>query len=257
MQFGIQGQPAPALRITDWVNRAGQPTQPFVLDEHAGKVRVIYCFQAWCPGCHSHGFPALQGLVKQFSSQDVVFAVVQSVFEGHRENGPEKRATTAEQYALDLPFGQDAAQPRPSIMRDYRTGGTPWFIVIDRQGVVVANGYHPESLDRIINDALNSTSADADACSVKVKHNPASQRFEVSFGGDDSGQLIYRQEGNTLYLTHAQVPANRRGEGLGAMLMEHCLDAIEKLGYKVVPVCSYTRAYLARAKRWAHLLTHE
>ncbi|SFU18795.1 N-acetyltransferase [Pseudomonas marincola] len=254
MQFGIKGQPAPELRITDWVDRHGQPIAPFRLSEHAGKVRVIYCFQAWCPGCHSHGFPTLQSLITEFKDQPVVFAVVQSVFEGHRENGPEKRAENAELYQLDLPFGQDDGLPRPTIMSDYRTGGTPWFIVIDRNGVVVANNYRPENLAATISAALDSTPAEPSPSRITVSHNPAHQRFEVDFGDGASGQLIYRKEGQTLYLTHTEVPANRRGEGLGAILMEHCLEAIEKLGYKVVPVCSYTRVYLIRAKRWAHLL---
>jgi len=27
-------------------------------------------------------------------------------------------------------------------MRDYRSGGTPWFIFIDQEGTVVFNDYH-------------------------------------------------------------------------------------------------------------------
>ncbi|MFQ5505862.1 MAG: hypothetical protein ACE5F1_13860, partial [Planctomycetota bacterium] len=43
----------------------------------------------------------------------------------------------ARRYRLGIPFGHDDGQGKGSrIMRAYRTGGTPWTIVIDKDGVV-------------------------------------------------------------------------------------------------------------------------
>ena len=44
---------------------------------------------------------------------------------------------------MGLPVGHDAgAYGHGSVlMRRYRTGGTPWTIIIDRDGVVRSNGF--------------------------------------------------------------------------------------------------------------------
>ena len=130
MQFGILGLQAPELEINDWIGPDGAQSRPFRLSDHDGQIRVIYCFQAWCPSCHSKGFPALKQIMDRFANNDdVVFAAVQTVFEGFESNGPKKRRDMQLAYDVGLPIGQDEAAPRPSVIKAYRTGGTPWFIV--------------------------------------------------------------------------------------------------------------------------------
>ena len=39
---------------------------------------MIYCFQAWCPGCHSRGLPALQKMVEALKDKEqVAFFAIQ------------------------------------------------------------------------------------------------------------------------------------------------------------------------------------
>ena len=48
-------------------------------------------------------------------------------------------------YALGIPFGHDAGDEQDGagseLMRRYRNGGTPWFILIDPDGRVVYNHF--------------------------------------------------------------------------------------------------------------------
>ncbi|MBO6901787.1 MAG: hypothetical protein JJ864_10615 [Rhizobiaceae bacterium] len=70
----------------------------------------------------------------------VGFAVIQTVFEGGEINTFDKLAVNQTQYELDVPFAHDvpvAGERHPSFMEDYRSGGTPWFTVIDPSGNVV------------------------------------------------------------------------------------------------------------------------
>jgi methionine-R-sulfoxide reductase len=100
--------------------------------------KVIYCFQHWCEGCHASGFPSLVKLVESLSPRGWGFAVVQTVFEGVEVNTPERLRETQLRYGLRIPFGHDGgADGYPTIMIDYRTGGTPWFIVIDPAGEII------------------------------------------------------------------------------------------------------------------------
>jgi hypothetical protein len=55
-------------------------------------------------------------------------------------NTPDKLRINQEQYGLPIPFGHDlpiGGDRYPSFMADYRSGGTPWFTVIDPKGQVV------------------------------------------------------------------------------------------------------------------------
>ena len=58
----------------------------------------------------------------------------------------EKLIETQKQYNLKIPFGQDEGNESTnnfsSTMYHYRTGGTPWFILIDQEGKVVFNDFH-------------------------------------------------------------------------------------------------------------------
>lgn len=134
---------APELRVEEWIDADGQKTAAVKLADYEGKFKIIYCFQHWCPGCHSVGLPSLKRLVDAFEGDSsVVFFAVQTVFEGARANTYDKIAETQKKYGLKIPFGHDPGNGRSTIMQDYGTGGTPWFIIIDQQGNVVFADFH-------------------------------------------------------------------------------------------------------------------
>lgn len=142
--YGIQDEKAPAWGVTTWFNL---PDGKQALDRHDfdGKLLVVYCFQSWCPGCHSHGFPTLQALKAAYEDRpDIAFVAIQTVFEGFEANTLARAKAIARQYQLDIPFGHDPGPDgqRSLVMQRYRTGGTPWTILIDRNGIVRFNDFH-------------------------------------------------------------------------------------------------------------------
>ena len=145
--YGIDGQFAPELRNIKWVDNQGNETSRIQLSNFENKFIVIYCFQSWCPGCHSRGLPSLQKMITALKeNNEVVFLAIQTVFEGKNENTFEKLNEVKKKYSLEIPFGQDEGdaftQNISSVMYDYRTGGTPWFIFINKEGKVVFNDFH-------------------------------------------------------------------------------------------------------------------
>ncbi len=75
----------------------------------------------------------------------VIFLAVQTVFEGHHENTYEKMVETQKKYDLKIPFGHDAGEDgksRSNIMTNYQTGGTPWFLFIDKHDRIVFSDFH-------------------------------------------------------------------------------------------------------------------
>lgn len=141
MQFGSLNRPAHELRVGAWIDADGNPMEkPLKLADLGVGYKIIYCFQHWCQGCHSRGFPTLKYLDDNLKDKGFNFAVIQTVFEGSEVNTFDKLRVNQEQYSLKIPFGHDVAsegERHPSFMEDYASGGTPWFTVIDPHGDVV------------------------------------------------------------------------------------------------------------------------
>jgi thiol-disulfide isomerase/thioredoxin len=140
---GISGQSAPAWKVEEWFNLASDATS-LDIDNFEGKIVYLYCFQSWCPGCHASGFPTLREVHDAFKEdEEVAFVAVQTVFEGYHANTLERAKQIAKEYQLTMPIGHSGSRAeRPGLMSAYRTGGTPWTIVIDRDGIVRFNDYH-------------------------------------------------------------------------------------------------------------------
>lgn len=146
-KYGIEGHQAPELDVPIWIDGKGNASDPVSLKNYDGQFKVLYCFQAWCPGCHSSGLPALQKMVEALKDNNkVAFLAIQTVFEGSHANTLERVKEIQKEYDLNIPFGHDVGnqntQNISSIMYHYRTGGTPWFILIDQNNRVVFNDFH-------------------------------------------------------------------------------------------------------------------
>lgn len=67
---------------------------------------------------------------------------MQTVFESAEINTFDRLRETQQRYGLSIPFGHDPAVDRyPSLMADFETRGTPWFIVIDPLGEVIHSDF--------------------------------------------------------------------------------------------------------------------
>ncbi len=139
--YGIKGSFAPELEVDYWIDEDGKPTS-FSLAAHRGKWVFLKCFQSWCPGCHSHGFPAVKKISDALvGNPNIVFAGIQTVFEGSFINTEDKVRKIQLQYDLKMPMGHDPGDGRSNTMIAYRTGGTPWMILISPERQVVYNDF--------------------------------------------------------------------------------------------------------------------
>ena len=152
--LGVLDTTAPAWKVDTWFNLP-EGKASLDLADYKGKVVYLYGFQSWCPGCHSQGFPTLQKLIETFGkADDVAFVAVQTTFEGFGTNTADAAKKTGERYKLSIPIGHSGAEgKRSAIMQAYRTGGTPWTIIIDKDGVVRYNDFHitPAQGEKLIN----------------------------------------------------------------------------------------------------------
>lgn len=146
METGIVDLPAPPLENIRWINENGDERSPLTLAELGQGFKILYFFQDWCAGCHAHGFPTFVTLAEELRDKGVGLAAIQTVFEGSEVNTFDRLRKNQRRYGLRVPFGHAVADSAsrdavPSIMQTYRSGGTPWFVVIARHGRVVYDGF--------------------------------------------------------------------------------------------------------------------
>jgi predicted GNAT family acetyltransferase len=83
--------------------------------------------------------------------------------------------------------------------------------------------------------------------------NTAKSRFEYMIEGHIAF-IAYRRTPGVIALTHAEVPTEIEGRGVGSMLTRAVLDAVRGTGEKVIPQCSFVEAFLRRNPEYEDLL---
>jgi thiol-disulfide isomerase/thioredoxin len=158
METGIAGLPAPPLEHIRWIDENGDERSPLTLAELGQGFKILYFFQDWCAGCHAHGFPTFVRLAEELRREEVCsgrdlgvglgvgLGAIQTVFEGSEVNTFDRLRENQRRYGLRIPFGHAVAGSAsigavPAIMQAYRSGGTPWFVVIAPDGRVAYDGF--------------------------------------------------------------------------------------------------------------------
>jgi thiol-disulfide isomerase/thioredoxin len=145
---GVDQPPASSARYPfdignmRWANLpTGDEQPPATLFD--GKVVLVKCFQAWCPGCRSHGIPLMKEILTLYGSNpDFVGMFLHTVFEGSHVNTFDNGLATLESYhKIDKPLyahhpGNGGA---PKFMKDYQVGATPWFVLFGKDGKVITS----------------------------------------------------------------------------------------------------------------------
>ena len=203
-QRGIVSEDAPTLQGVEWVQKVEDVTPTIEI----GKVNYLFFFQSWCPGCHSHGFPTLKKIKEEFP--DVNFIAVQTVFEGFSTNTKERAVADVKSYGLDIPVGHDGTAGKPSpLMRRYRSGGTPWTVIIDKKGVVQFNGFSLSTTqgNEIVTALLSEPEYEL-LPSTRGGQELVGKTFEEpSFGTFNAPLTLYRWWTDTCPYCEASLPA--------------------------------------------------
>lgn len=86
-----------------------------------------------------------------------------------------------------------------------------------------------------------------------VRHNAERHRFEA--GSDENPALLnYRVHGSVVEIVHTEVPPEYQGQGLAGKLATAALDWTRAGGHRVMPSCSYVKAFIAKRSEYADLL---
>jgi predicted GNAT family acetyltransferase len=94
------------------------------------------------------------------------------------------------------------------------------------------------------------------ASSVEVVNNEAADRFEASVAGK-TALLTYKRTPREIVFSHAEVPAELEGHGLGSKVVRTSLEFARQHGLKVVPLCPFVVWYIQQHQEYAELVSPE
>jgi predicted GNAT family acetyltransferase len=81
--------------------------------------------------------------------------------------------------------------------------------------------------------------------SLEVTDNRQLNRFELPIDGQ-TAFLAYVRTADAIRLVHTEVPPAFRGRGVGERLVSGALTLARAEGLRVVPECSFVRAYVRK-----------
>jgi predicted GNAT family acetyltransferase len=82
------------------------------------------------------------------------------------------------------------------------------------------------------------------AMAHEVRNHPAASRYELFVDGEFVGFADYEVNGDRVVFPHTEIVRARRGQGLGAILVQGALDDVRPTGRAVVPSCWYVAEFI-------------
>jgi len=140
----LLGKPAPKLTVKAWMN--GEVAEA----DTKGKI-VVYDFWAtWCRPCIA-SIPHTNELAQKYAPMGVKVVGICAT------RGGEKMADTVGQNEMQYSTAVDVADATAGA---WSVQWSPYFIVVDRKGVIRAAGLHPERGDDVVEALLKEQPLD-------------------------------------------------------------------------------------------------
>ncbi len=80
----------------------------------------------------------------------------------------------------------------------------------------------------------------------EVRDNPDLQRYEILDGNEVGAFTEYRLHDGVADFVHTETVTGHQGRGLASKLVSEALDDARRRSWKVRPICSFVRAYIAQ-----------
>ncbi len=145
-EYGLVGEPVPDFYISKWQGLPEGQTE-MRLKDLRGKVVFLLLFQTTCEFSREDAMPLMSGMFQRYRDDpDVQFLAIQNSLPRFDENTLESAAKLCGEFDLPIPVGHDDSTiPTQSICKILDAPGTPWIILVDREGIVRFSDL-PESL---------------------------------------------------------------------------------------------------------------
>jgi predicted GNAT family acetyltransferase len=91
---------------------------------------------------------------------------------------------------------------------------------------------------------------------IRDEDGPKGGRYVTGEPGQEAVMTFSRASPKLIIIDHTEVPDAYRGQGVGAKLAEHAVEAARAGGWKVIPLCPFFKAQLQRHPEWQDIVSH-
>lgn len=142
------GKPAPKLVVGPWheqKDESGKVTDAAKsLEELKGSIVVIDFWGTWCPPCR-RAIPHTSKVAQHYADKGVEVIAVSNT------RGSETMAQLADELGMSFPTAADLDDQTKNA---YKVQWWPFYVLIDREGIVRAAGLRPDKIDEAIDILL-------------------------------------------------------------------------------------------------------
>jgi len=90
---------------------------------------------------------------------------------------------------------------------------------------------------------------------LEVRDATDRNRYELLDDGQVIGIAEYRDDGSQVVFPHTVINPDRRGNGLGEVLVRHALDDMRAKGRTIVPACWFVAEFVGLNPEYADLVS--
>ncbi len=134
---GMTNKPAPALKVDNWIGEAQD------LAKLKGQIVIIDFWGTWCPPCIA-AIPHTNDVMEKYKPKGV------AVFGVCNTRGSEKMKNVVDTKGMKYPTAKDV---NDQSARAYGVSWWPFYVLVDREGMIRAAGLRPDGVDKAL-DAL-------------------------------------------------------------------------------------------------------
>lgn len=81
-------------------------------------------------------------------------------------------------------------------------------------------------------------------------------RYAATIEGHEAEMTYSRTSPTLIIIDHTMVPDALRGKGVGQALALHAVDEARAHGWKIIPLCPFFKAQVARHPEWNDVIKH-
>lgn len=89
---------------------------------------------------------------------------------------------------------------------------------------------------------------------IKSTENGSKGRYVLSLDGYEGEMTYSRASPELIILDHTGVADELRGRGVGQALAQHVVTEARNGGWKVIPLCPFFKAQVARHPEWSDVI---
>lgn len=139
IKLGILDEMGPELTVNDWWGITDN--ESVMLADNRDKIVCLMFFQTDCHYSNKNGLPELKQIQESFADDpDVKVLAIQTPFRSFGVNTFGAAKSLFEAKGIQGPMGHEGTERQKSrTYTNYKVPGTPWFVVMDKKGVVRYN----------------------------------------------------------------------------------------------------------------------